>query len=58
MIAFRIISTVLLGLSIIFGAILKTVAARNNDAGYFGELFVIIWGILWRTFIIVAIWIV
>lgn len=58
MLAYRILATVFLGISIIFGAVLKTLGAGNNDVGISGNMFVIIWGILWRVFVIVTVWVI
>ena len=60
MVAFRIVSTVLLGLSYFSGFIKNYALAHWDSNEVRWSLFIKlnIWSILWRSFIIVSIWII
>ena len=59
MLALRIIATVFLGISIFCGAIAKTFAASTEEReDVLSSIIIMVYGILWRTFVIVSIWLI
>lgn len=60
MIVFRIIATALMALSI-FTGILKTLTLayyQQDDDAKNLSLLTIVWSVLWRAFVIVALWVI
>lgn len=55
MLALRIIATVLVSISVITGIVKDVGTIETNDTAL---LFAMLWSILWRAFVIVALWVI
>ena len=58
MLVFRILTTVFISISI-FTALLKNIAVINDKEAQVGAtVFYCLWSVLWRAFVIVAVWVI
>ena len=62
MVAFRIVSTVLLGISCITcffkSWALVSYGEQYSHPNFKHFIYILLWGLLWRSFVIVAIWVI